>query len=161
MKQDRPESTFPWEGVVAEYLFSRPNRSRSDSDNYTSVWVAFNSWMRGNFATRMRDRELINATKEYEPMRKDFCHLKRTDMEFAGALESLAGYEVRNERNSKVVRYDGSFDSLLETLYTIRGNIIHGADFSGMNNECHKLAYQILYVLLFRQVFPNSICDLP
>jgi len=161
VKKDRPESTFPWEGVVAEYLLSRPSRSRSDSDNYTSVWVAFNSWMKGNFGTRMSDRQLINATKEYEPMRKDFYDLKRTDMDFAGALESFAEYEVRNERNSKVIRYDGSFDSLLETLYTIRGNIIHGADFSGMNNECHKLAYQILYVLLHKQVFPKSTRTLP
>ena len=109
----------------------------------------------------MSDRQLINATKEYEPMRKNFYYLKSNDMEFAVALESFAEYEVRNERNSKAVRYDGSFDSLLETLYTIRGNIIHGADFSGMNNECHKLAYQILYVVLRKQVFPTSTFDFP
>ena len=161
MKKDRTESTFPWEGVVAEYLLSRPSRSRSDSDNYISIWVAFNSWMKGNFGTRMNDRQLINVTKKYEPMRKNFYDLKRTDMDFRVALECFAEYEVRNERNSEVIRCDGSFDSLLETLYAIRGNIVHGADFSGMNNECHKLAYQILYVLLYKQVFPNSICTLP
>ena len=154
-------STFPWEGVVAEYLLSRPKASRSDSDNYTSVWIAFNSWMKGNFGTRISDRELINATKAYQSINDTFNHLKGTDIDFAEDLDSFSNFEVKNERNSKIFRYDGSFDSLLETLYAIRGNIVHGTDFSGMNNECHRLAYQILYVLLYKQIFPERIPSLP
>lgn len=161
MKEDSTHSTFPWEGVVAEYLF-RLTRSKSDTENYISIWVAFNSWMKGNFGTTMTDKQLIDATKEYRPIRNNFNYLKRNDIDFAGALESFAQYEPMNNKTSKAVRYQGTFDSLLETLYTIRSNIIHGTDLtSGMNNECHKLASEILYVLLHKQVYPNDVCVFP
>jgi len=161
MNYNGAESTFPWEGVVAEYLLSRPRPDRSDSDNFTSVWIAFNSWMKGHFGTQITDKGLINATKAYEPISNTFDYLKRTDIEFAGALGSFSEYEIKNEKTSDKLRYDGTFSSLLDTLYTIRSNIIHGTDCSGMNNECHRLAYQILYVLLYKQVYPTSIPSLP
>lgn len=161
MKGHRQQSTFPWEGIVSIYL-SRLDRSKSDTENYVSIWIAFNSWMKGNFGTKTTDKDLINATKKYQPIINAFHYLKGNDIDFTGALESLAGYEVINSKTSEVVRYQGTFDSLLDTLYTIRSNIVHGADLAtGMNNECHKLASEILYVLLHKQIYPNSICTLP
>ena len=163
MKGNKQESTFPlWEGVVSEYLFIRLDRRKSDTDNYISIWVAFNSWMKGNFGTKMTDKQLINATKEYEPIKNNFHYLKLNDIDFVTALESFAGYEVINEKTSELVRYQGTFDSLLDTLYTIRSNILHGTDLTqGMNNEFHKLASEILYVLLHKQIYPNQICTFP
>ena len=110
----------------------------------------------------MTDKQLINATKQYEPIIDKFVYLKLNDIDYTSALESFAGYEVINEKTSEVVRYQGTFDSLLDTLYTIRSNIMHGTDVTtGMNNECHKLASEILYVLLHKQIDPNSICIFP
>ncbi|MEE8620196.1 MAG: hypothetical protein V3T06_03855 [Dehalococcoidia bacterium] len=161
MKKHRPESTFPWEGIVSIYL-SRLNRSKSDTENYVSVWIAFNSWMKGNFGTKMTDKDLVNATKKYESIMNTFHYLKLNDIDFTSALESFAGYEVINSKTSEVVRYQGTFDSLLDALYTIRSNIMHGTDLTtGMNNECHKLASEILYVLLHKQIFPNEVCTFP
>ena len=162
MKEGQQKSTLAWEGVVAEYLFSRLSRSKSDTDNYISIWVAFNSWMKGTFGTRVTDKQLIDSARQYEPMRNTFMYLKRADPDFAAALESFAQYEIINEKNSKLVRYQGSFDSLLDTLYTIRSNIIHGTDLtSGMNNQCHKLASEVLYLLLYKHIYPKDICTFP
>lgn len=118
--------------------------------------------MKGNFGTRMTDKDLIDATKKHEPIINAFHYLKLNDIDFASALESFAAYEVINERTSELVRYQGTFDALLDTLYTIRSNIMHGTDLTtGMNNECHKIASEILYVLLRKQIFPNEVCTFP
>ncbi len=118
--------------------------------------------MKGNFGTKMTDKDLVNATKKYESIMNTFHYLKLNDIDFTSALESFAGYEVINSKTSEVVRYQGTFDSLLDALYTIRSNIMHGTDLTtGMNNECHKLASEILYVLLHKQIFPNEVCTFP
>jgi len=118
--------------------------------------------MKGHLGTKMTDKDLINAAKNYEPIINTFHYLRFNDIDFVSALESFATFEVINEKTSELVRCQGTFDTLLDTLYTIRSNIIHGTDLTfGMNNECHKLASEILYVLLYKQIHPDSICTFP
>ena len=64
MNGSASDSRFPWEGVAAQYLFDYNNASLSDSQRFTSVWIAFNAWMKGQFGTQKNDRVLIDKTKE-------------------------------------------------------------------------------------------------
>lgn len=161
MEDNSSESTFPWEGVVAQYLFSNIKPALSDSEKFISTWIAFNAWMKGQFGTEMTDRKLIDTTKAYEPINKTFAYLKRSDIDFAAALASFSKFEIVNEKTRGTFKFNGDFDSLLETLYTLRGNTFHGADTSGMNSDPHRLAFEILYLLLYKHIFPNKIVSLP
>lgn len=155
MRSNSYDPIFPWEGVVANYL--RVDSSKRDADNFNSVWIAFNAWMKGQFGTEETDRQLINSTKDHIQIYKTFEYLKRSDIDFAEALGSFSDYEVINHKTSKRFRCDGTFGSLLETLYTLRGNTFHGTDLSGMNSDIHRLACKILYSLLYKLIFPTSI----
>ena len=154
MRNNSYDPNFPWEGVVASYL--KVDSSKRDADNFNSVWIAFNGWMKGQFGTKETDRQLINSTKEYGPINKTFEILKRS-IYFAEALGSFSDHQVINHKTSKRFRCDGTFGSLIETLYALRGNTIHGTDMSGMNSDVHKLACEILYTLLYKHIFPTSI----
>lgn len=154
MNDSNSNSTFPWEGVVAEYLFSHFNRALSDSQRFISTWIAFNAWMKGQFGTKKTDRHLIDCTKDYRPINEIFEYLRRADIDFAEALGSFSDCEIVNEKTSETFRYDGNFDSLLETLYTLRGNTFHGMDCSGMNSTPHSLASEILHGILYKLCFP-------
>ena len=155
MNSSTSESNFPWEGVVAKYLFGTSSAS-SDSDQFISVWIAFNAWMKGQFGTKMTDRKLIESTKGYRPINATFEYLKRSDLDFAEVLGSFSDYTIENKKTLEKFRYEGKFDSLLETLYTLRGNTFHGMDMSGMNSPPHRLAFQILYRLLYKHIFPEA-----
>lgn len=157
MNDSGSNSTFPWEGVVAKYLFSHSNAALSDSDRFVSMWIALNAWMKGQFGTKKTDRQLIDYTKDYRPINITFEYLRRSDMDFAEALDSFSDCEIMNEKTSETFRYDGKFDSLFDTLYTLRGNTFHGTDMSGMNSTPHRLASDILYRLLYKHCFPKSI----
>lgn len=161
MKDNSSESTFPWEGVVSQYLFSNIHPALSDSEKFISTWIAFNAWMKGQFGTKMTDRKLIDATKAYGPINETFEYLKRSDLDFTEALGSFSEFEIVNEKTLEKFRYNGKFDSLLETLYTLRGNTFHGTDMSGMNSVPHRLAFEILYRLLYKHIFPKNIVSLP
>jgi len=161
MNESSSESKFPWEGVISKYLFSHAYAASSDSDKFISTWIAFNAWMKGQFGTKRTDRKLIDSAKDYGPINVTFEYLKRSDLDFAEALGSFSDYEIVNEKTSEKFRYDGKFDSLLETLYALRGNTFHGTDVSGMNSPPHRLAFAILYKLLYRHIFPRSIVSLP
>ena len=151
------DSTFPWEGVAAQYLFDYNKASLSDSQRFTSVWIAFNAWMKGQFGTQKNDTVLIDKTKEYKPINRVFEYLKRADTDFAEALGSFSECDIVNTRTSEIFRYNGKFDSLIETLYVLRCNTLHGTDMSGMNSTPHRLAAEILYRLLHKYIFPESI----
>ena len=161
MKDNSSESTFPWEGVVAQYLFSNIKPDLSDSEKFISTWIAFNAWMKGQFGMEMTDRKLIDATKAYGPINKTFAYLRRSDIDFATALASFSEFEIVNGKTREKFRYNGNFDSLLETLYTLRGNTFHGTDTSGMNSDPHRLAFEIIYLLLYKHIFPKHIVSLP
>lgn len=160
MSDSSSESNFPWEGVVAKYLFNVSSAS-SDSDKFISTWIAFNAWMKGQFGTKRPDRKLIDSTKDYRPINVTFEYLKRSDLDFAEALGSFSDYEIVNEKTSEKFRYGGKLSSLLETLYALRGNTFHGTDMSGMNSPPHRLAFEILYRLLYKHIFPRSIGGFP
>ena len=146
---------FPWEGVVSSYL--RVDSYKRDADNFNSVWIAFNAWMKGQFGTKETDRLLINNTKDNIQINKTFKYLKRSDIDFAEALGSFSDYQVINHKTSERFRYDCTFGSMIETLYALRGNTFHGTDTSGMNSDVHKLACEILYTLLWTHIFKSSI----
>jgi len=157
MNGSASDSRFPWEGVVAQYLFDYNNASLSDSQRFTSVWIAFNVWMKGQFGTQKNDRVIIDKTKEYKPINRVFEYLKRSDIDFAEALGSFSECEIVNTRTSEIFRYNGKFNSIIETLYVLRCNTLHGTDISGMNSTPHCLAAEMLYRLLHKHIFPESI----
>lgn len=161
MKVNGFDSTFPWEGVVAQYLSSSRDSALADSQKFIFTWIAFNSWMKGQFGTKMTDRKLIDATKAYEPINETFAYLKRSDIDFIEALGSFSELKIVNEKTLEKFIYNGDFDSLLETLYTIRGNTVHGTDLSGKNSEPHRLTFEILYRLLWKHISPGNIGSLP
>jgi len=146
---------FPWEGVVSAYLYKNWS-SLSDSDKFTNVWIAFNSWMKGQFGVKKTDADLINSTINYKALELTFEYLRRSDESFENSLLSLLKYEITNQQTSKTIRYNGTFESLIRTLYIIRGNIFHGTNTSGMNNKLHRLAFDILYRLLNKHIYPNT-----
>jgi len=150
MSNNSYDPYFPWEGVVTSYL--RVDKSKRDADNFTSVWIAFNGWMKGQFGTKETDRQLINSTIEHVPINTTFESLKR-DIDYAATLGSFSEHEVLNHKTSKIFRYDGTFGSLVETLYALRGNTIHGTDTSGMNSDIHSLACEILYIMLWVHIY--------
>ncbi len=153
MNESDSDSTFPWEGVVAQYLFDYNKAYLSDSQRFISVWIAFNAWMKGQFGTKSTDRELIKRTKEHKAINKTFEYLKRSDMDFAEALGSFSECDIVNAKTSESFRYNSTFDSLIETLYVLRGNTLHGTDISGMNSTPHILAAEIIYRILCVQAF--------
>ena len=146
---------FPWEGVVSTYLF-KDWPSLSDSDKFTNVWIAFNAWMKGQFGTKKTDAELIKSTINYKALESTFEYLRQSDEVFEVSLLSLLKYEITNQKTSGTIRYNGTFKSLIETLYVIRGNILHGTNTSGMNNKLHRLAFDILYRLLYKHIYSNT-----
>lgn len=146
---------FPWEGVVANCISDCSNSSLSDSQRFTSVWIAFNAWMKGQFGTKCTDRQLIERTKTYQPLITLYKYLKRGDVDFAEALGSFSECEIINSKNSEAIRYDGTFESLIETMYALRGNTVHGTDLSGKNSTEHQLGAEILYTLLMKISFQS------
>lgn len=144
-----------WEAaeVASQYLF-KESASLSDSDNFVNIWIAFNAWMKAKFGTYRNDSELIKIAVNHKPLMQIFEYLKRSDEKFEISLLSLIKYEITNKKTSKTIRYNGTFKSLINTIYVIRGNIFHGTELTGKNNKLHKIVFDILYRLLNKTMFP-------
>lgn len=122
-----------------------------DGDRFISLWVAFNSWMRGKFGEYERDSTLIDKLKKYAEIKTVFNDLRRKDQYFSNNLQELSKYSVADMRGRKPdKKYDGTFGSLIEVIYQVRCNLFHGRkdiDEDRKDFELVTLSYRILLPL--------------
>jgi hypothetical protein len=143
--------------LFTERWLGRAERKRKfidDGDRFISLWIAFNGWMKSKFGETLFDRYLINEVKAMKEFNDVFRDLKNNDRNFLQTLRKFENYTVVDMRyvdNSRKIRkYDGSFDSLMETIYQIRCNLFHGrkdAVKDRKDKELVSIAYSILLPL--------------
>jgi hypothetical protein len=140
--------------IFTEKWLQRAERGQciiDDGDRFISLWIAFNGWMRGKFGEDKTDRYQIDSVKEIQDFKGVFDNLKITDPEFKEHLDKLGGLSVvdmrfRNGRE-EIVRYNGTFESLIEVIYQIRCNLFHGrkdVEEDKKDFDLVSLSYQIL-----------------
>lgn len=145
-----------WEIFTDRWLVraERGQEYIDDGDRFISLWIAFNGWMKGKFGEAVKDRTLINRVKKSEDIRQAFEDLKRDDQSFAEYLIELSEFTVADMRRldiqSRIQRYDGTFDSLIEVIYLVRCNLFHGRKEINEDRkdfELVRLSYRILLPL--------------
>ena len=141
---DEPPHT--WD-VISKYMPSGMDRSKSNSDNFISVWIAFNAWMKGKYGSKLTDKELLDKTKTDTIAISAFTSLKKRN---ANILYSFSKFEIVNKKTGKSNRYKGTLVSLIDALYVIRGNTFHGYDYSGRESELYQLAFAILHAFALK-----------
>ena len=128
----------------------RVNEEVDITDKFISLWIAFNGWMRRKFGEDKRDNFLIKSVIELNEIKNVFNDLKDKNS-FSENLGELGKFTVKNmrfpddENNEK--KYDGSFKSLIWTIYNVRCNLIHGRKDPQENKKDLKLiciSYNIL-----------------
>ena len=139
------------------------NRPLDKADGFIALWVAFNAWMRKEFGEEKKDWELINDTKKSENIEAVYEHLRDSNEQLKSALRELSEYWVINMRfindRSKDVKYDGTYKSLIDTLYQIRCNLFHGRKGTQETEEDYKLiclAYDILFPIIKEYILTHG-----
>lgn len=127
----------------------RNDRTLDKADRFISLWIAFNGWMRGKFGESKSDHELLSKVKKLDKMENIFSRLKSECHNFSENLNELEKYDVVNMRftdyRNKDKKYNGTFGSLIETIYQIRCNLFHGRkETYGKDFRLVCLAYDIL-----------------
>lgn len=153
-----------WENFTEKWLqrAERGHRIIDDGDRFISLWIAFNGWMRGKFGEDVGDRNLIESVKQMQDFVELFNSFKIRDAIFKGKLDELERLSVvdmrfRNGRE-EIVRYDGTFVSLIEVIYQVRCNLFHGRkniDEDKKDFKLVRLSYQIL-LPLFKEYLYRS-----
>lgn len=133
-----------------------------DGDRFISLWIAFNGWMSGRFGEARRDADNIKYLKEMQDFRDVFNRLRKENLGFRRALDSLEGVPVQDMRFAKnreqVHRYDGTFESLVDVIYRVRCNLFHGKkniDEDNKDFELVRLSYRILLPLFKEYLYAN------
>lgn len=117
-----------------------------DGDRFLSLWIAFNSWMKGYLPNGegKTDKKLIDYVKKSD-MKKVFETLKKTDKKFMDNLTKFETFVIRDLKQKKSLKYgyesdynedleEGNpkvadnklFESFIDIIYTIRCNLFHG-----------------------------------
>ncbi len=100
------------------------------ADRFIALWIAFNGWMRGKYGEAKSDKKLIAKVKECENIKITFDQLQIEDHSFSDHLAELSEFTIVNMKYiddpSRETKYDGTFSSLLDTIYQIRCNLFHG-----------------------------------
>jgi hypothetical protein len=129
----------------------RGNVAIDDGDRFISLWIAFNGWMKLKFSEDITDRALINNVILHKDFIKAFNQFKRKDKTFHDNLKEFKAYRVVDMRDidnkKKIKKYNGTFKSLIETIYQIRCNLFHGRKDISADDTDYKLvclAYKIL-----------------
>lgn len=136
----------------------RDARARLDNeDRFISLWIAFNGWIRGRYGDTHSDRALLDEVKHSDDLCDVFLAMRITDTGFRNSLLKLGEYTVTHMRYpedpSKSLVYDGTFTSLMEVLYSVRCNVLHGRKDPSEDEKdilLVSLAYRIL-LPLFKQ----------
>lgn len=127
-------------------------------DKFISLWIAFNAWLKSQFGENKPDSVLKDNLINFLPMESVFNEFKKENKK----LVKLKDYKIINmqypEDEKKEKNYDGSFKSLIESLYQIRCNLFHGRksfEDNQIDKELVKLAYKILSSL-FKKYLENN-----
>ncbi len=91
-----------------------------DGDRFISLWIAFNSWMRGKFGDAVKDSTLVKHVKESVEVQKIFEKMKSNEEGFAALLDKLSNYIIADMRypndSSRLKQYDKNLASLMDVL---------------------------------------------
>ena len=121
-------------------------------DKFISLWISFNSWMRGEFGESITNRRLIEKAKQSEKLKRSFEELKKGSEPFKNNLGAIGSYTVTDMRGIEPDEsYDDTFSKLIEVIYRVRCNLIHGRKDPAQYEkdlELVKLSYAILFPLL-------------
>lgn len=144
-------------GIFTEKWLKRAEQKRvyiDDGDRFISLWIAFNGWMRGRFGEDKADRFQIESVKGTQDFRDVFNKLKMEDPYFNRQLDELERFSVVDMRfrdgREEIVRYDGTFESLIEVIYQVRCNLFHGRkniEEDKKDLKLVRLSYRILLPL--------------
>lgn len=127
-------------------------------DKFISLWIAFNAWQKDMFGEAEKEVMLIEKVSNFDPMKKVFIEFKRDNKK----LDELAEFRVIDRRfpdnESKTVSYNGSFESLIKSLYAIRCNLFHGRKNFDDNESDRKLVELAYYILnpLFKKYLKDK-----
>ncbi len=121
-------------------------------DKFISLWISFNGWMKAKFGEPVKDATLIKHLKGFKDMREVFIDLQKKSETFINNLEELGRYTVLDMRYiddvSKNIKFDGTFDSLIDVIYRVRCNLFHGRKSDeGKDLQLISLSYNILLPL--------------
>ncbi len=143
--------------IFTETWLQRAERGEEyidDGDRFISLWIAFNSWMKGKFGEAVKDLTLVNRVKESEEVQQKF-EIMKNDERFDSLLQKLSEYTIPDMRypndGNRLKKYDGNLASLMDVLYQVRCNLFHGRkDMEGDRKdfELVGLSYQILLPFL-------------
>lgn len=124
-------------------------------DRFISLWIAFNAWMKGKYGEDSSDRYLIDQVKSSNELQNMYRYLIDNSGDFSDNLGKIKRYTVSNMRfvndESRVRKYDDTFESLIEVIYQIRCNLFHGRKNISEDKKDFELvclAYAILLPLL-------------
>ena len=141
----------------------RQNENVDKGDNFIALWISFNSWMKLKFGEKDSDSVLISKVGQLDEFKSTFIELK-SEVSFNQNLMKLAEYAVIDMREpnngDKNKEYDGSFESLINTIYQIRCNLFHGR--KNINDDRNDfelvcLAYDILLPLFKKYLQKNHL----
>jgi len=150
-----------WENFTHEWLIrSRRRESKvDDGDRFISLWIAFNGWMRGKYGENLNDGVLVSKTKQNNELEHTFHYLKENSSSFSKLLDELSSYRVANMRNpnreSDTKHYNGTYQTLIETIYSIRCNLFHGRKNIEDNEKDYKLV--VLANRILRRLFTEYL----
>ena len=158
-------------GIHYEYFYTkwleRAERKENKSvidivDKFISLWIAFNGWMKRKFGEDLKDRDLINEVKKSKDIKKVFYDLRENNQCFIKNLDKLKKYLVADMRDAnnriRTERYNGTFESLIKTIYQIRCNLFHGRKGTEKRDlELICLSYNIL-LPLFKKYLEKHNC---
>lgn len=130
-------------------------------DQFICLWISFNAWMKSKFGEKLNDNVLIDRVVVFNELENVFDELKK-EQTFNQNLIWLTGYKVADMRDSdndeRKEKYDGTFESLIRTIYQIRCNLFHGRknfDDNKTDFELVCLANDIL-LPLFKKYLQNN-----
>ncbi|MFC2003152.1 hypothetical protein ACFLV4_04325 [Chloroflexota bacterium] len=150
-----------WESFTREWLKRSRRRGKEfdDGDRFLSLWIAFNGWMRGEFGEALSDRDQLDLLKVHDDWEQVFNTLQLESSSFARDLNKLRGYQVANMRhpnNANLIRqYDGSFESLIEVIYSVRSNLFHGR--KDINEGKKDFELVVLSFRILRKLFTTYL----
>ncbi len=130
----------------------RENEIIDDGDKFISLWIAFNSWLKHKYGESKNDNELLNEVIQNSDFEKAYKELEIHNIQFKRYLDELAAFSVINMKHyqdrGKDLDYDGSFSSLMRTIYQIRCNLFHGRKDIEVDKNDQKLVELALKILL-------------